>query len=177
MQNSLNACPQCHKNFTPRRSNQKYCSNNCKTYFNRKDRANEYLEERRKDAERVHDLTDSILRNHRPEDRGQFFADLIVAAINGNRGVMRALQYRGYLKISNEEYKGYPSIGRQADRICRYVYGKGLSVFLNKHELFDPQPLLLQLRYLPPPPKPDGWDYRALLGTHKQVTEDMAYAA
>ncbi|QFG37679.1 hypothetical protein ESD82_16350 [Paracoccus pantotrophus] len=127
--------------------------------------------------ERVHDLTDSYIRNHKPDERGLFLASLIVAAIAGNRGVMRALQYRGYLKTSNEDFGRYPSIGRQADRICRSVYGKGLSVFLNKHELFDPQKLALWAPNPPPPPMPKGWDYRELLGSHNEATEKMAYAA
>lgn len=154
-------CPKCNIQFTPRRTNQTYCSSRCQKNASRQDRSGEYAQEGTRDAERIHDLTDAYVRNHRPEARPQFIANLIQAAIHGNRNVRRALSYRGTLR--DEDGGRYPSIGQEADRVCLKVFGKSVAAFLQGHASFDPKKLASLNEYSPPPPKPDGWDYRTLL--------------
>ena len=147
--------------LAPKRTNQKYCSDKCRKNGTRSDRSGEYRREAKRDGERIHDLTDAYLRNHSPETRSKFLADLIQAALNGNRVVRRALSYRG--NLTDEDGGQYHSIGWEADRTCWKVFGKSVAAFLCGYSVFDAEKLASLNEYAPPPPEPLGWDYRALL--------------
>lgn len=152
-------CPKCNGQFSPKRTNQKYCSDKCRKNGTRQDRSGEYRREAKRVAERIHDLTDAYVRNHIHETRHKFLADLIQAAIDGNRDVRRALFSQKALK----DVGSYPSIGMEADWACRKAFGKRVAAFLCGYSVFDAEKLTSLNEYAPPPPEPAGWDYRTLL--------------
>lgn len=161
MSSTPKPCLKCNVQFTPRRTNQTYCSSKCQKNASRQDRSGEYAQEGKRIAERIHDLTDAYVRNHRPEARPQFIADLIQAALQGNRDVRLALSYRRTLR--DEDGGRYPSIGLEANWACKKVFGKGVVAFLQGYAPFDPKKLASLNEYSPPPLQPFGWDYRTLL--------------
>jgi len=155
-------CPKCSEQFTPSRTNQRYCSKACQKNGARQDRFAEYRLEKRRDEERIHDLTDSYIRHCRPESRIKFVSDLIQAALRGNRDLKRALSYQG--RIKNEDGWGqYPSIGKEIDPLCRKACKKSSLALLNGHKIFNPAEFELLNYYPAPPPMPEGWDYRNML--------------
>jgi ribosomal protein S27AE len=192
-------CPKCGTAFTPKRTNQKYCGRSCQSNASRGPRSGEYsyelAERNRKHYERAGWLCHDIYRL--PFDqRLQFMADLIEAAREGDgelRGILTdpkllgAEPCFGIGKLGDDKRNGaMKNIAKAADAYCRRFWGTGVANVVHKRatvpptgegndvEGFAPVKRTIRTRTNKGGPrvKPEGWDYRQLLGHHLQTDTD-----
>lgn len=132
-------CPACKVQFAARRTNQKYCSDNCrKAYYQAKDRAkNPKNSQNSKWVKRANtEFFDRAMRYSEelysipPDQRLNFINSLVEQARAGNVKLRQMLSHKILLNASPEEENyfwrqchAYPNIAQVANNYCRKSWG------------------------------------------------------
>lgn len=135
-------CPACNAEFTPRRKNQKYCSDNCRKRKSRhaargsRKVAHSWDERRRSEMRktRLTDLTNALYEAP-PRYRAEFLERLIAQA-RSNAELRRWLTRRDLLKTWYMDGTGRIGIGHSLDHYCQEVYGQ------RSYEVLNPENIL-----------------------------------
>ena len=132
-------CPACKDQFAARRSNQKYCSDNCrKAYYQAKDRAKNPKNSqhsksvRRANAEffeRAMGYSERLYSTP-PNERLSFVKALVHQAREGDKKLRQLLSNQILLKATPDERRyywrrsaSYPNIAQVANNYCRNSWG------------------------------------------------------
>ncbi|WP_435669654.1 hypothetical protein [Maritalea sp.] len=142
MTNTFSICPTCEAEFTPRRSNQKYCSENCrKANYQRKDRLTNPKNSwgsptKRYDNRILFDRTMLMtekLYSMKPSERLGYIKGLIDEARSGNSDLREILTNKYILGAGPEQMRlfwrqcrAYPNIVKCANSYCRKFWNAGV---------------------------------------------------
>lgn len=173
-------CPQCNAEFSPKRSNQRYCGVVCQKAKTRNtargSRTAENARRNRDHYQRAAWLCYDLNRMA-PNDRVSFMGDLILAARDHDAKLRNILTDPALLGASRDADIGklFPdshnvevrNLAKVANAYCRARWGLGVKAVMAGHPVPPdaPQPSLADMegQRESQPQTPHGWDYRSLL--------------